>query len=54
MFRGMMYGSYQKPRELVWLFGMFIFLALMAEAFMGYLLPPCTSSPCRSSCWRWW
>jgi len=39
MFRGMMYGSYQKPRELVWLFGMFIFLALMAEAFMGYLLP---------------
>ncbi len=39
MFRGMMYGSYQKPRELIWLFGMFIFLALMAEAFMGYLLP---------------
>jgi ubiquinol-cytochrome c reductase cytochrome b subunit len=39
MFRGMMYGSYQKPRELLWLFGMFIFLALMAEAFMGYLLP---------------
>ncbi|MCZ6487301.1 MAG: cytochrome bc complex cytochrome b subunit, partial [Gammaproteobacteria bacterium] len=39
MFRGLMYGSYQKPRELVWLFGMFIFLALMAEAFMGYLLP---------------
>ncbi|WP_017444288.1 cytochrome b [Gayadomonas joobiniege] len=39
MFRGMMYGSYQKPRELLWLFGMFIYLALMAEAFMGYLLP---------------
>lgn len=39
MFRGMLYGSYQKPRELIWLFGMFIFLALMAEAFMGYLLP---------------
>ena len=39
MFRGLLYGSYQKPRELVWLFGMFIFLALMAEAFMGYLLP---------------
>ena len=39
MFRGMMYGSYQKPRELIWLFGMLIFLALMAEAFMGYLLP---------------
>jgi ubiquinol-cytochrome c reductase cytochrome b subunit len=39
MFRGMMYGSYQKPRELIWIFGMFIFLALMAEAFMGYLLP---------------
>ena len=39
MFRGVMYGSYQKPRELIWLFGMFIYLALMAEAFMGYLLP---------------
>ena len=39
MFRGLMYGSYQKPRELIWVFGMFIFLALMAEAFMGYLLP---------------
>jgi ubiquinol-cytochrome c reductase cytochrome b subunit len=39
MFRGLMYGSYQKPRELLWLFGMFIYLALMAEAFMGYLLP---------------
>ena len=39
MFRGMMYGSYQKPRELLWLFGMLIFLVLMAEAFMGYLLP---------------
>jgi len=39
MLRGLMYGSYQKPRELLWLFGMFIYLALMAEAFMGYLLP---------------
>jgi ubiquinol-cytochrome c reductase cytochrome b subunit len=39
MFRALIYGSYQKPRELIWLFGMFIFLALMAEAFMGYLLP---------------
>ncbi|NRA23763.1 MAG: cytochrome bc complex cytochrome b subunit, partial [Oleispira sp.] len=39
MLRGMMYGSYQKPRELLWLFGMFIFLVLMAEGFMGYLLP---------------
>jgi len=39
MFRGMMYGSYRKPRELVWLFGMTIYLALMAEAFFGYLLP---------------
>ena len=39
MFRGLMYGSYRKPRELIWLFGCGIFLALMAEAFMGYLLP---------------
>ncbi len=39
MFRGLMYGSYRKPRELVWLFGCGIFLALMGEAFMGYLLP---------------
>lgn len=39
MFRGMMYGSYRKPRELIWLFGMTIYLCLMAEAFMGYLLP---------------
>lgn len=39
MLRGMMYGSYQKPRELIWIFGMAIYLALMAEAFMGYLLP---------------
>src|SRR6056297_2581985 len=39
MFRGMMYGSYRKPRELIWLFGMAIFLLLMAEGFMGYLLP---------------
>ncbi len=39
MFRGLIYGSYQKPRELVWLLGMCIFLALMAEAFFGYVLP---------------
>jgi ubiquinol-cytochrome c reductase cytochrome b subunit len=39
MFRGLMYGSYRKPRELVWIFGCLIFLCLMAEAFMGYLLP---------------
>ena len=39
MFRGLIYGSYRKPRELVWVFGCAIFLALMAEAFMGYLLP---------------
>ncbi len=39
MFRGLMYGSYKQPRELVWIFGMLIFLALMAEAFFGYLLP---------------
>ncbi len=39
MFRGLLYGSYKKPRELIWIFGMTIYLALMAEAFMGYLLP---------------
>ena len=39
MFRGMLYGSYRKPRELIWVFGVLIFLVLMAEAFMGYLLP---------------
>jgi ubiquinol-cytochrome c reductase cytochrome b subunit len=39
MFRGLMYGSYKKPRELVWLLGMLIYLVLMAEAFMGYVLP---------------
>lgn len=39
MFRGMMYGSYKAPRELVWIFGMTIYLVLMAEAFMGYVLP---------------
>jgi ubiquinol-cytochrome c reductase cytochrome b subunit len=38
-FRGLLYGSYRKPRELVWIFGCAIFLCLMAEAFMGYLLP---------------
>jgi ubiquinol-cytochrome c reductase cytochrome b subunit len=39
MYRALMYGSYKAPRELLWLFGMFIYLALMAEAFMGYVLP---------------
>ena len=39
MMRALLYGSYQKPRELVWIFGMLIYLALMAEAFMGYVLP---------------
>ena len=39
MFRGLMYGSYRKPREQIWVFGCGIFLCLMAEAFMGYLLP---------------
>ncbi|MEO7199874.1 MAG: cytochrome bc complex cytochrome b subunit [Dokdonella sp.] len=39
MFRGVIYGSYQKPRELVWILGMLIYLVLMAEAFMGYVLP---------------
>jgi len=39
MFRGLMYGSYKPPRELVWIFGMTIYVALMAEAFMGYVLP---------------
>ena len=39
MWRGMIYGSYRKPRELVWIFGCAIFLCLMGEAFMGYLLP---------------
>lgn len=37
--RGLMYGSYKKPRELVWIFGMIVYVLLMAEAFMGYLLP---------------
>jgi ubiquinol-cytochrome c reductase cytochrome b subunit len=39
MFRGMMYGSYKNPRELLWLIGMVIYVALMAEGFFGYLLP---------------
>ncbi|MDT8438173.1 MAG: cytochrome bc complex cytochrome b subunit [Wenzhouxiangellaceae bacterium] len=39
MFRGLMYGSYKSPRELVWILGVFIYLALMAEAFLGYVLP---------------
>ncbi len=39
MFRALLYGSYQKPRELIWIFGMLIFVVLMAEAFVGYVLP---------------
>lgn len=39
MFRGLLYGSYRQPRELLWIFGMLVFLCLMAEAFFGYLLP---------------
>src|SRR2546429_2110687 len=39
MFRALLYGSYRAPRELLWLIGMLVYLALMAEAFMGYVLP---------------
>src|SRR5512140_3756654 len=39
MFRALMYGSYRKPRELLWIIGMIVYLLLMTEAFMGYLLP---------------
>ncbi|MBI2802565.1 MAG: cytochrome bc complex cytochrome b subunit [Gammaproteobacteria bacterium] len=39
MFRALLYGSYKKPRELLWILGMLLYLSLMAEAFMGYLLP---------------
>ena len=39
MFRALLYGSFKKPRELLWLTGMFIYLTLMAEGFFGYLLP---------------
>jgi ubiquinol-cytochrome c reductase cytochrome b subunit len=39
MFRGMLYGSYKSPRELIWIFGVLIYLCLMGEAFLGYLLP---------------
>ena len=39
MFRGLIYGSHRKPRELIWLLGVFIYLCMMAEAFFGYLLP---------------
>ena len=39
MFRALLYGSYKQPRELVWIFGVLIYLTLMAEAFFGYLLP---------------
>jgi ubiquinol-cytochrome c reductase cytochrome b subunit len=39
MFRALLYGSYKRPRELLWIFGMLVYLAMMAEAFMGYVLP---------------
>ena len=39
MFRALLYGSYKAPRELLWVIGMLVYLALMAEAFMGYVLP---------------
>ena len=39
MFRGLLYGSYQRPKELVWIFGMTIYLVMMAEGFLGYVLP---------------
>lgn len=39
MYRGLMYGSYQKPRELLWLIGMLIYMSLLLEAFTGYVLP---------------
>jgi ubiquinol-cytochrome c reductase cytochrome b subunit len=39
MFRALLYGSYQRPRELLWIFGMLVYFAMMAEAFMGYVLP---------------
>ena len=39
MFRGLLYGSHRKPRELLWIFGVLIYLCLMGEAFFGYLLP---------------
>ena len=39
MFRGLLYGSYKKPRELIWIFGMLLYVVLMAEGFFGYLLP---------------
>jgi ubiquinol-cytochrome c reductase cytochrome b subunit len=39
MYRGLLYGSHRKPRELIWIFGVLIFLCLMAEAFLGYVLP---------------
>lgn len=39
MYRGLLYGSYKSPRELIWILGMVIYIALMAEAFMGYVLP---------------
>jgi quinol-cytochrome oxidoreductase complex cytochrome b subunit len=38
MYRGLLYGSYKSPRELIWILGMVLYIALMAEAFMGYVL----------------
>src|SRR5438093_11359242 len=46
MFRAMLYGSHREPRELVWIFGMLIYLTLMGEALFGYLLPWV-----QASCW---
>src|SRR3989338_5711525 len=43
MFRALLYGSYRAPRELIWIFGVLIYLLLMGEAFFGYLLPSSTS-----------
>jgi ubiquinol-cytochrome c reductase cytochrome b subunit len=49
MFRGLLYGSYRKPRELTWIFGCLIYLCLMAEAFFGYL---CRGDRCRTGARR--
>ncbi len=60
MFRGLLYGSYRRPRELLWIIGCFLYLALMAEAFFGYLLPWGQMSYWGAqvivnlfSCWSW-
>ena len=54
MYRAMLYGSYKKPRELLWIIGMFIYLILMGEAFFGYLLPWIDRSPVKSIRYRGW